>query len=66
MAKIIFGLQQSLDGYVDHAVLGAPGPALFDHFVERVRALAGTVTYAKMGCLALTQVRWPQRHAARR
>jgi dihydrofolate reductase len=43
MAKIIFGLQQSLDGYVDHAVLGAPGPALFDHFVERVRALAGTV-----------------------
>jgi dihydrofolate reductase len=43
MAKLIFGLQQSLDGYVDHAVLGPPGPALFDHFLARVRGLAGSL-----------------------
>jgi dihydrofolate reductase len=41
MAKITFGLQQSLDGYVDHMVLGPPGPAVFRHFVEHVGSLAG-------------------------
>jgi dihydrofolate reductase len=43
MAKFAFGLQQSLDGYVDHQVLGPPGPAVFRHFVEHVRNLAGCV-----------------------
>jgi dihydrofolate reductase len=43
MAKLVFGLQQSLDGYVDHQVLGPPGPALFRHFMEHVRDLAGCV-----------------------
>jgi dihydrofolate reductase len=43
MAKLVFGLQQSLDGYVDHMVLGPPGPALFRHFMEHVRDLAGCV-----------------------
>jgi dihydrofolate reductase len=43
MAKFVFGLQQSLDGYVDHQLLGPPGPALFRHFVEHVRDLAGCV-----------------------
>jgi dihydrofolate reductase len=43
MAKLIFGLQQSLDGYVDHRELGRPGPALSRHFAEHVRALAGSV-----------------------
>ena len=43
MAKLVFGLQQSLDGYVDHMVLGPPGPALVRHFVEHVRDLAGIV-----------------------
>ena len=43
MAKLIFGLQQSLDGYVDHQRLGPPEPAAFRHFVERVRGLAGIV-----------------------
>ena len=42
MAKLIFGLQQSLDGYVDHLEM-RPGPALFRHFVEHVRDLAGCV-----------------------
>ena len=43
MAKFVFGLQQSLDGYVDHMKLGPPGPALYRHFMEHVRDLAGCV-----------------------
>jgi hypothetical protein len=37
MAKLVFGLQQSLDGYVDHLEMGPPGPAVFRHFLEHVR-----------------------------
>ncbi|HWE05113.1 MAG TPA: dihydrofolate reductase family protein [Rhizomicrobium sp.] len=43
MAKLVFGLSQSLDGYVDHLELPAPGPALFRHFTEWVRGLRGSV-----------------------
>jgi dihydrofolate reductase len=43
MAKFVFGLQQSLDGYVDHMQLGPPGPGVFRHFLEHVRDLAGCV-----------------------
>ena len=43
MAKLIYGLQQSLDGYVDHRELRRPGPALFRYFLEHVRDLAGIV-----------------------
>jgi dihydrofolate reductase len=42
MAKFVFGMNQSLDGYVDHMAFG-PGPELFRHFVEQVRGLAGSV-----------------------
>ena len=42
MAKLVFGLNQSLDGYVDHQAF-APDPALFRHFIEYVRDLAGIV-----------------------
>jgi len=42
MAKLFFGMNQSLDGYVDHLAFG-PGPALFRHFIEQVRDLAGSV-----------------------
>ncbi len=42
MAKLIFGLSQSLDGYVDHLKM-RPGRALFRHFVEHVRGLSGCV-----------------------
>ena len=42
MAKLVFGLNQSLDGYVDHEAFG-PGPALFRHFIQQVRGLAGMV-----------------------
>jgi hypothetical protein len=38
MAKLVFGMNQSLDGYVDR--LGfAPGPLVFRHFIEQVRGL---------------------------
>ena len=43
MAKLVFGLSQSLDGYVDHLELPPPGPALFRHFTEWVRDLTGSV-----------------------
>jgi dihydrofolate reductase len=42
MAKIIFGMNVSLDGYVDHQEF-APGPALFRHWIEQVRSLTGSV-----------------------
>jgi len=42
MAKLVYGLNQSLDGYVDHQAF-APGPTLFRHFIEQVRGLAGSV-----------------------
>ena len=42
MAKLVFGLNQSLDGYVDHMAF-SPSPALFRHFIEQVRDLAGIV-----------------------
>ena len=42
MAKLVFGMNQSLDGYVDHQAF-APGPVLFRHFVEQVRGLTGSV-----------------------
>lgn len=42
MAKLVFGMNQSLDGYVDHEAF-APGVALFRHFTEQVRGLTGSV-----------------------
>ena len=43
MAKLVYGLTQSLDGYVDHMKLGPPAPAAFRHFTEWVRGAAGLV-----------------------
>lgn len=42
MAKLVYGLNQSLDGYVDHQAF-APDPVLFRHFIEQVAGLAGSV-----------------------
>lgn len=42
MAKLIFGMNQSLDGYVDHNKF-APDPTLFRHFVEEAKAQTGSV-----------------------
>ena len=41
MAKLVYELNQSLDGYVDHLKMGPPRPALFRHFIEQVRGLTG-------------------------
>ena len=43
MAKLVFGLMQSLDGYVDHHALGPPDPGTFGHFLEHMRGLTGIV-----------------------
>jgi dihydrofolate reductase len=42
VAKLVFGMNQSLDGYVDHTAF-APGPALFRHFIEEAQRQAGSV-----------------------
>jgi dihydrofolate reductase len=42
MAKLVFGMNQSLDGYVDHLAF-SPSPTLFRHFIEQVRGLTGSV-----------------------
>src|ERR1700688_1751478 len=47
MAKLVFGMNQSLDGYVDHQEF-APGPSLFRHFTEQVRGLTGSVYGRRM------------------
>jgi dihydrofolate reductase len=47
MAKFVFGMNLSLDGYVDHQEF-APGPALFRHWIEHVRGLSGSVYGRRM------------------
>lgn len=42
MARLVFGMNQSLDGYVDHLKFG-PSPALFRHFIEQVREQVGSI-----------------------
>ena len=47
MAKLVFGMNQSLDGYVDHMAF-APGPTLFRHFIEEARQQAGSIYGRRM------------------
>ena len=42
MAKLVFGMNQSLDGYVDHMAFG-PDATLFRHFIEQAREQAGSL-----------------------
>ena len=42
MAKIVFAMNLSLDGYVDHELF-APDAALFRHWIEAVRGAAASV-----------------------
>ena len=42
MAKLVFGMNQSLDGYVDHTEF-VPSPTLFRHFVEQAQGQTGSV-----------------------
>jgi dihydrofolate reductase len=47
MARIVFGMNQSLDGYVDHQEF-APDPELFRHWIGHVRGLTGSVYGRRM------------------
>lgn len=42
MATLVFGMNMSLDGYVDHEGF-APGPGLFRHFIDQAREQVGGV-----------------------
>ena len=42
MAKLVFGMNQSLDGYVDHLAF-APSLTLFRHFIEEAKTQAGSI-----------------------
>ena len=47
MAKLVYALNQSLDGYVDH--LGfTPNPEVFRHFIEDVRGITGLLYGRRM------------------
>src|SRR5512145_2740525 len=47
MARLVFGMNQSLDGYVDHMAF-APSPTLFRHFIEEAQGQAGSVYGRRM------------------
>ncbi len=47
MAKLVFGMNQSLDGYVDHEGMST-GPVLYRHWIEHVRGLTGSVYGRRM------------------
>lgn len=42
MAKLVYGMNLSLDGYADHQAFG-PGPILFRHWIAHVRVLSGSI-----------------------
>lgn len=42
MAKLVFGMNVSLDGYVDHTEF-APSPVLFRHFVQEAKEQTGSL-----------------------
>lgn len=48
MAKLVFGMNQSLDGYVDHMAFAPPSPTLFRHFIEEAQGQAGSVYGRRM------------------
>ena len=47
MASLVYALNQSLDGYVDHLAF-APDPVLFRHFIDDVRSLPGSIYGRRM------------------
>jgi dihydrofolate reductase len=42
MAKLVYGLQMSLDGFIDHTLFD-PTEKVFRHFIENTRQMAGSV-----------------------
>lgn len=47
MAKLVFGMNVSLDGYVDHMRF-QPGPTLFRHFIDEAEGQVGSIYGRKM------------------
>lgn len=47
MAKLIYGMNTSLDGYVDHTEFD-PSPVLFRHFIEQAREQTGSIYGRKL------------------
>jgi dihydrofolate reductase len=47
MAKLVYALNHSLDGYVDHTNF-LPSAAVFRHFIEYVRGLTGLIYGRRM------------------
>ncbi|MBB1251644.1 dihydrofolate reductase family protein [Rhizobium sp. G21] len=44
MAKFVFGMNQSLDGYIDHQRFpSAPSPMLFRQFIDQTEKLSGSL-----------------------
>lgn len=52
MARFVYGMMQSLDGYIDGPTgslqLGPPDPTVFRHFVKHVRNLSGILYGRRM------------------
>jgi len=42
MARLVFGMNQSLDGYVDHTEFG-PSATLFRHFIKEAESQSGSL-----------------------
>lgn len=42
MAKLVFAMNVSLDGYVNHDAF-SPGPELFNYFIEQTRKTTGSI-----------------------
>ena len=47
MAKLVFAMNQSLDGYVDHMAF-APDATLFRHFIEEAKGQSGSIYGRRM------------------
>lgn len=47
MAKLVYGLNQTLDGYVDHTSC-SPSPKLFRYFIDHARGLSGSIYGRRM------------------
>ncbi|MBX9458205.1 MAG: dihydrofolate reductase family protein [Rhizobium sp.] len=60
MAKLVFAMNMSLDGYIDHDSFTPPGPALFRYFIGQTRDLAGSLYGRRM---YETMRYWDENHA---
>lgn len=60
MARIVFGMNLSLDGYVDFQRLPEPDAALFQHWTEHVSEVAGSLYGRQM---YETMRYWDDEHA---